>query len=54
MIDLFENKIDLTNITCHSGGAEGSDFFFQEIGKEYGVRTNAYSIKHHIIHLRIR
>jgi hypothetical protein len=28
MIDLFENKINLTNITCHSGGAVGSDFFF--------------------------
>jgi len=45
MIDLFEDKIDLVNITCHSGGAEGSDFFFQEIGKEFGVQTKAYSYK---------
>jgi len=44
MIDLFENKIDLTNITCHSGGAVGSDFFFFEtIGAKFGVRTRAYS-----------
>ena len=28
MIDIFNNKIDLTNITCHSGGAKGADFFF--------------------------
>lgn len=30
MIDIFnmENKLDLTNITCHSGGAKGADFFF--------------------------
>jgi hypothetical protein len=46
MIDLFEDKLDLSNITCNSGGAEGSDFFFfQEIGKEFGVKTNAYSYK---------
>jgi hypothetical protein len=48
MIDIFnmENKLDLTNITCHSGGATGADFFFFEtIGSKYGVRTNAYSYK---------
>ena len=29
MIDFFEKKeIDLTKLTCHSGGAKGSDFFF--------------------------
>ena len=29
MIDIFEPvSLDLNNITCHSGGAEGSDFFF--------------------------
>lgn len=48
MIDIFntENKLDLTNITCHSGGATGADFFFFEtIGSNYGVKTNAYSYK---------
>ena len=48
MIDIFnmENKLDLTNITCHSGGATGADFFFFEtIGENYGVKTKAYSYK---------
>lgn len=28
MIDLFDPvPLNLNNITCHSGGAEGSDFF---------------------------
>ena len=47
MIDIFnmESKLDLTNITCHSGGANGADSFFEEIGEEYGVKTNAYSYK---------
>jgi len=46
MIDLFETpKIDLTDITCHSGGAEGSDTYFEIIGSKYGVKTNAYSYK---------
>lgn len=46
MIDIFNmEKLDLTNITCHSGGATGSDFFFETIGSKYGVRTNAYSYK---------
>jgi len=47
MIDIFnkENKLDLTNITCHSGGATGADFFFEAIGSEYGVTTKAYSYK---------
>lgn len=39
-------EIDLTkSLTCHSGGAEGSDFFFRQIGKKYGVRTIDYSYK---------
>jgi hypothetical protein len=41
---IFENnKIDLTNITCHSGGAAGSDTQWEVIGFKYGVKTNAYS-----------
>ena len=43
MIDLFEDKVDLTNITCHSGGAEGSDSYWESIGVKYGVKTKAYS-----------
>lgn len=35
----------MNNITCHSGGASGSDTYFSEIGKEFGVITKAYSYK---------
>lgn len=45
MIDLFEDIIDLKNITCHSGGALGSDQEFENVGKEFGIKTNAYSHK---------
>lgn len=44
MID-FNKEIDLSNIVCHSGGASGSDTYFSEIGKLFGVKTNAYSYK---------
>lgn len=46
MIDIFDKiELDYNNIVCHSGGAEGSDFFFETIGSEYGVKTKAYSYK---------
>lgn len=46
MIDIFDKKsIDLCNIICHSGGAIGSDSAWEEIGKEFGIRTFAYSYK---------
>lgn len=46
MIDIFDNKkLDLTNIVCHSGGAVGSDTEWENIGKEFGVKTRAYSYK---------
>jgi len=46
MIDIFDkNPIDLTNIVCHSGGAEGSDTYWEDIGEEFGVKTKAYSYK---------
>lgn len=32
-------------IRCHSGGAEGADSYFEEIGQKYGVQTLAYSYK---------
>jgi hypothetical protein len=46
MIDIFGNlPIDLTKITCHSGGAEGSDTAWETIGAKFGVKTKAYSYK---------
>jgi len=50
MIDLFEDIIDLKNITCHSGGAVGSDQEFENVGKKFGVKTRAYSYqtKYHV------
>lgn len=45
MIDIFENKIDKENITCHSGGAAGSDTYWENIGSKFGVKTKAYSYK---------
>lgn len=44
MIDIFDTPdIDLTNITCHSGGAVGADTEFANISKIYNVKVNAYS-----------
>lgn len=45
MFDIFDNKIDLTKLVCHSGGAEGSDSYFESIGISYGVKVRAYSYK---------
>lgn len=46
MIDIFDDKnLDLNNIVCHSGGAVGSDSEWENIGKEFGVKTKAYSYK---------
>lgn len=46
MRDLFEpDMIDLSNITCHSGGAQGSDTYWENIGETFGVKTKAYSYK---------
>jgi hypothetical protein len=46
MIDIFNNKeIDKSKIVCHSGGAIGSDTEWENIGKEFGVKTMAYSYK---------
>ena len=35
----------LKSIICHSGGARGSDTYWEEIGKKYNVITKAYSYK---------
>ena len=46
MIDIFDKKpIDLANIICHSGGAEGSDTAWEKIGEKFGVKTKDYSYK---------
>ena len=43
---LFDDlELDLNNITCHSGGAQGSDTHWEKIGEKYGVKTKAYSYK---------
>jgi hypothetical protein len=34
-------------VRCHSGGAEGADSYFEEIGSKYGIQTIAYSYKTH-------
>ena len=44
-MDIFNTKIDLTKITCHSGGAVGSDTAWDEIGEEFGIKTRAYSYR---------
>jgi hypothetical protein len=36
------------NYICHSGGCEGADMTWETIGKEYGIKTNAYSFQNHI------
>jgi len=46
MIDIFGKiELNLNKITCHSGGAVGSDTEFDKIGSGYGVKTKAYSYK---------
>ena len=45
-MDIFGNKpIRLDKLVCHSGGAIGSDTYFETIGANYGVKTKAYSYK---------
>lgn len=46
MIDIFDDKdIDLTKLVCHTGGAVGSDTYWENIGEEYGILIRAYSYK---------
>lgn len=44
MIKLEETH-KFENLICNSGGALGSDSFFESIGEEYGVKTRAFSYK---------
>ena len=44
--DLFNKRpLKRERMICHSGGAIGSDTVWEEIGGEFGVKTNAYSYK---------
>lgn len=47
--------IDLNKSTCHSGGARGSDSYFEDISNTYGAKTKAYSYKtkHHLSHNKV-
>jgi hypothetical protein len=46
MIDIFDTKpLKMNDITCHSGGALGSDTVWEKIGEKFGVKTKAYSWK---------
>jgi len=46
MIDIFDKKpLNLDNVTCHSGGADGSDTVWEVEGEKLGVQTKAYSYK---------
>lgn len=45
MIHIFDDEVDLNNITCHSGGAPGSDTYWEKMGEKVGVKTKAYSYK---------
>lgn len=44
-MDIFNEKIDFDKIVCHSGGAVGADSEWDAIGREFGVKTRAYSYK---------
>jgi hypothetical protein len=42
----------MNEYTCHSGGADGSDSFWESEAKKYGVKTIAYSFEgHHIVNV---
>lgn len=46
MIDFFDNPpLDLFTIICHTGGAQGSDYYFKKIGEEFGIKSIDYSYK---------
>ena len=46
MIDIFDHKnLELSRLVCHSGGAIGSDSYFETLGQVHGVKTRAYSYK---------
>ena len=37
----------MSTYTCHSGGAEGADIYWEVVGEQYGVKTIAYSFHGH-------
>ena len=38
-------NLDLTKLTLHTGGAVGSDSYFEELSLKMGIRVRAYSYK---------
>ena len=42
---MFEDQPKIENFICHSGGAEGSDTYWEVLGEPFGVKTLAYSYK---------
>ncbi len=46
MMIIFDDiPIDLTKMTCHTGGAVGADSVFEELCLNYGVAVKSYSYK---------
>jgi hypothetical protein len=46
MFNFFENEnLKKSNMICHTGGAVGSDTYFEKYGEEYGIMIKAYSYK---------
>jgi hypothetical protein len=44
--DLFSKRpLKRERMICHSGGAIGSDTVWEEVGEQFGIKTNAYSYK---------
>ena len=54
MIDLFENKLDLSNMVCHSGGADGADTIFSIIGKNMVLKPKHIHTRRNIIIVMIK
>lgn len=42
---MFESNSKLENVSCHSGGAEGSDTYWETLGENFNVKTHAYSYR---------
>lgn len=45
MFDDLHKQIKPSEITCHTGGAEGADVFWEKLSIEYGISVKAYSYK---------
>ena len=45
MFDDLSIKIDPSKTTCHTGGAEGADTYWETLSTKYGLNVKAYSYK---------